>query len=218
MAYKESTLQKTDVEFLATAENIEQQCALHVGDWHLESDSVNELTQLTATARQAYEANSEIATKNRTTSEAKKAAFSALKHFLGIFINALEGNLRVPDAALALMGLRPRTHHAGQPLPAPKTAPVVSVDRHHDELIVYVARPEHDQPTATVAPAEYYGFLLRWKWDDAGEWKTVISTRLHCTLQFEHADRGKSVILSAAWVNPRLQPGPFSDDLTEVIS
>lgn len=38
---------------------------------------------------------------------------------------------------------------------------------------------------------------------------------MSCTLQ--QADETKRVILSAAWVNPRLQPGPWSNDVTEVI-
>jgi hypothetical protein len=141
-----------------------------------------------------------------------------LKNFLGTYINFLEGNLHVPDEALALMGLRPRVHHASQPLPVPGESPVLSVVRQHDELTVYVAQPEHDHPNTTVAPRKkYYGFNLRWKFEGDAEYRHVVSTRLHVTLYFEQADETRRVILSAAWVNPRLQPGPWSDDISEVI-
>jgi hypothetical protein len=33
----------------------------------------------------------------------------------------------------------------------------------------------------------------------------------------EYEDRGKEVFLSAAWVNPRLEPGPWSDEITEIV-
>ena len=218
MAHRNATLQKPDAELIAFTDNMEQQCTTHAILWHLDEGDVTELSQLAANARNAYAANSAIATKNRTTSETKKAAFAELKQFLSVFINFLEGNRHVPDEAIALMGLRPRKRAGSQPLPVPAEEPVLSIMRHHDELIVYASRAEHDRPTANVAPTRYHGFQLRWKFKGDVEWKTILSTRLHHTLHFEHDDRGKSVILSAAWVNPRLQPGPYSDDLTEVIS
>jgi hypothetical protein len=218
MSYNHSTLQKSDAEFLAAAMNIDRQCVINITNWHLVEDDVVKMSQLVADARNAYSANSEIDQKNRKTSEAKKYAFAVLKHALGIFINALEGNMHVPDEALALMGLRPRQHAANQPLPLPTEEPVISVVRHHDELTVYVARPEHNQPNTTVAPLKkYHGFIVRWKFEDEAEYKTAISTRLHHTLYFEQADETKRVVLAAAWVNPRLQPGPWSGNVTEVL-
>jgi hypothetical protein len=76
---------------------------------------------------------------------------------------------------------------------------------------------EHDQPTGTVGPKKYHAFMLRWKFEGDAEYKTVTSTRLHHTLLFEQADETKRVILAAAWVNPHLQPGLWSNDVTEVI-
>jgi hypothetical protein len=82
---------------------------------------------------------------------------------------------------------------------------------------VYVARPEHDQPTSGIAPHQYHSFMVRYKFEGDADYKTVVSTRLHHTLFFGRDDEGKRVTLSAAWVNPRLEPGPWSDDISEVI-
>ncbi|MDR0667743.1 MAG: hypothetical protein LBF90_03875 [Prevotellaceae bacterium] len=218
MPYNKSFLQQPDATFLANANNIDRQCTLHGAEWNLDANDLAELSTLTAGANTAYAANNQVETKNRTTSVAKKTAFAALKHFLGLFINTLEGSRYVPDEALELMGLRPRTHHANQPLPLPTDDPVVSILRHHDELVVYVARHEYDQPNATVAPERYHGFRLRWKFDGETEWRYVVSTRLHTILHFEQADRGRTVILAASWINPRLESGPYSNNQTEVIS
>jgi hypothetical protein len=48
-------------------------------------------------------------------------------------------------------------------------------------------------------------------------WQTVVSTRLHHTIFFEHDDEGKRITLSAAWVNPRFEPGPWCEEISEVI-
>ncbi|MDR1381662.1 MAG: hypothetical protein LBJ47_09320, partial [Tannerella sp.] len=206
-----------DSEFLALANNINDRSAVHVTDWKLDADQVSALKVLVTNANAAYAANNEIATRNLTTSVAKKYAFSELKNFLSVYINALEGNLHVPDEALGVMGLRPRHRRARKPLDIPKVAPVMSVTRQHDELTVYVSQPEYNHPAASVASEKYGGFALRWRFEDETEYRTVNSTRLHLTLLFEGKDETRRVVLSAAFVNPRLQTGPWSDDITEVI-
>ncbi|MDR2119915.1 MAG: hypothetical protein LBP64_03450 [Tannerella sp.] len=44
------------------------------------------------------------------------------------------------------------------------------------------------------------------------------STRLHMTLLFDEADEGKHVTFTAAWINPRLQHGPWSDAIKVLIN
>ena len=217
MSFQKSTLQTSDAQFLATADIINEQTTTYASIWGIDPEQRDELQTLTANAHTTYNANNEIATKNKTTSTAKKFAFAELKHFLGIYINALEGNPRVPDAALALMGLRPREHHAHQPLPRPAKQPVITVVKLHDEIIVYAAQPEHDQPTAGVAPKRYHAFMIRIRMDGEDTYQTVVSTRLHHTLFFERADEGKRLFISAAWVNPRLEPGPWCEEISEII-
>jgi hypothetical protein len=217
MTHSQSTLHKSDAQFLAQANTINEQCHQHEPDWQIDPNRLMTYDMFLGNANNAYAANNNEVTKNAITSATKKAAFGELKHFMGPFIDYLEVNTSVPDTALEYMGLRSRQHHAHQPLPRPEEAPVISVRRLHDELTVYVAQPEHDQPTAGVALRQYHSFMLRYKFEGDADYKMVVSTRLHHTLFFERDDEGKRLSLSAAWVNPRLEPGPWSDEISEII-
>jgi hypothetical protein len=84
-------------------------------------------------------------------------------------------------------------------------------------MTLYASRPEQVHPTATVGPTHYHGFMIRYRIEGSEHWQSEVSTRLHHTLFFDHADRGKGVTFTAAWVNPRLEPGPWSDEITEII-
>ena len=218
MSKNQGTLNKPDAEVLAHANTINSQCHQHEPDWNIDANRLATFDTVLFNANTAYQANSDKATKNAITVANKNAAFGELKHNMGTFINYLELNTQVPDAALDAMGLRPRQHHAHLPLPRPAEQLVLSVKKQHDEITVYAARPEQDQPTAGVGPTSYHGFALRYRVEGENEVeKTVISTRLHHTLFFERTDEGKRVFLSAAWVNPRLEEGPWSGEISEII-
>jgi hypothetical protein len=214
--HAQSVLQKPDAKFLSQATTINEQCHQHVPKWGMTSDDLIPFDILLANARGAYDLNIERATKNATTAMLKRTAFGELKSYMGMLINTLEGNSKVSDGDIELMGLRPRHPHAHQPLPRPNKTIVISVRRQHDEMTVYAMRPEENQPTATVGPSQYFGFALRIKVEGEPE-RIVISTRLHYTVFFDRADEGKHVTLSAAWVNPRLEEGPWSEEITEII-
>jgi hypothetical protein len=147
----------------------------------------------------------------------KNAAFRELKSFLGLFIDFLEGNLYVPDEALTIMGLRMRHRPAHHPYPVPTESPELLITRRHDELTIRVTRPAHNHPLHHAARRGYAGFKLRWRYEDSSEEHIELSTRLTHTLLFPRDAECKRIILSAAWVNPRLEAGPWSADITEVI-
>ncbi|MDR2120012.1 MAG: hypothetical protein LBP64_03960 [Tannerella sp.] len=217
MTRRSGTLEKPDAEFLAQANTINTQCNLNKAGWAIDPDRLTEFDSLLKNANHAYEVNSDKATRNAMTSAAKKAAFGELKHFLGIFIDYLEVNTNVPDEALAFMDLRPRQHHASQPLPPPKEMLVLLIRKLHDEMTLYASRPEQGHPVESTGPKHYHGFMIRYKLEGEANYRTAVSTRLHHTIFFDHADEGKHVYISAAWVNPRLEPGPWSDEITEII-
>jgi hypothetical protein len=217
MSHRGSTLQQPDEKFLEIAENINAQSTLHSSEWQLDSEQVSTLQTLTTTARAAYTANNNLATGTRLTSEAKKTAFSKLKKFLGTYIDYLEGNTRVPDEALAVMKLRPRHRHSSERIPPPSETPALKVVRQHDELTVYASRARFGHPTSTVAPDHIGGIKVRWKFEGEDTYRIVVSTRLNCTIFFDSKDESRRIVLSAAFVNPRLEEGPWSVDTTEVI-
>ena len=216
MSTQQSTLNKPDAQFLAQAKTINEQCHEHF-EWNIDSQRLTTFDTLLTNANNSYQLNLDKATKNAVTAANKKADFGELKHFLGPFIDYLEVNTAVPDSALQFMGLRSREHHAHHPLPRPTDPPVISVRKLHDEITVYVAQTEHDHPTDTVAPKRYHGFILRMRYENENTYQTVLSTRLHHTLFFERADEGKRIFISAAWINPRLEAGPWCEEISEVI-
>jgi hypothetical protein len=218
MSTNQGIFNRPDADVLAHANSINNQCHQHDTAWGIDEARLAAFNTAVFNGNTTYAANNDKSTKNAITVANKNAALGELKHVMGTFIDYLEINTQVPDAALEAMGLRPRQHHAHQPLPRPTELLVLTTKKQHDEITVYAARPEHDHPTASVGPVHYHGFALRYKIEGEGEVeKTVISTRLHHTLFFERTDESKRVTLSAAWVNPRLETGPWSDEISEII-
>jgi hypothetical protein len=54
--------------------------------------------------------------------------------------------------------------------------------------------------------------------DGETQWQTIVSTKLHYTLIFTDAEEGKYIRLQAAWVTPRIQNGPWSEEVRELIN
>jgi hypothetical protein len=216
MSHRKSTLKKPDAEFLAHATTINMQCTENKDTWNIEANRLTSFSNLLTKAHDAYEVNMDKTTKNAITSANKKTAFEELKHFMGPFIDYLVANTYVPDEALEYMGLRSRHRHARQPLPRPKEEILISVKKQHGEMTVYAARPEYDHPVSGISTAKHHGFIVRYR-EDGKEDKFALSTRLHLTLFFEREDEGKRVWISAAWINPRLETGPWCNEISEII-
>lgn len=212
----QSTLNKPDAPFIAQAETINAQCHLHANEWALDPSVLATFDIKLSTAKTAYDANNDPSTKNAITAANKQAAFGDLKYFLSMYINTLEGNSNVPDSALQYMKLRPRHPGRHDPLPRPTDILTLSVVRQHDEMTVYASMPEHDQPTSSVGPKKHYGFMIRYT-IEGGLQQTLTTTRLHHTFFFDREDEGKKVTFAGAWINPRLETGPWSEDMEEVI-
>ena len=115
------------------------------------------------------------------------------------------------------MGLRPRTHQAHKPQSRIEDAPMLKVVKQHDEMTVYVTQTELGHPTQSTKKKNYFGFKLRWRFEGETYCRTEVSTRLHITLHFNREDETRRVIIAAAWINPRLQEGPWSADITEIV-
>jgi hypothetical protein len=215
--HRKSTLNQPDEQFLATANTINNECKQHSTEWNLDTSRLTTLNTLTASANAAYTANSDRATKNLTTSVNKKTTFKELKDFLSLFIEYLIGNISVPDSALAIMGIRSRVHHFNEPSPPPNEAPALVVERRHGEVTAYVSRIGHGHPNQSLTSKQFSGFKLRWRFVGETQYHIEISTRLSTTISFVKEDEGKRIEMSAAWVNSRMQEGPWCDDIIEVI-
>jgi hypothetical protein len=208
-----------DADYIAWARNIKEQCIAHGTEWQIDATWVARLTTLFDNADAAYQANLNPETSNRHTTASKQVAFIDLRMFFGTFINVLVANENISESDLKGMGLPSRVHHFHEPLPAPGEAPEVGavVGQHHD-ISVYVAIPQHGHPSEYLTKKGYYGFVVRYRREGDTEWREEHSTRLHITLLFDNEDEGKRLLLTAAWINPRIQHGPWSDEISVLIN
>jgi hypothetical protein len=208
-----------DGEFIAWASNIDAQCTTYQSQWQLPAASVQKLNLLTANAKTAYLANVNPELANHLTASNKKVAFLNLKNFLSLFVKSLVANDAVSESDLEAMGLPSRIHHFKQPDPVPTEAPTMTVvvGQHHD-VTVYVSVLQHGHPSEYLSKKDYYGFVIRYRKEGETEWHEEHSTRLHITLMFDSEDAGKHLKLTSAWVNPRIQHGPWSDEDTVLIN
>jgi hypothetical protein len=213
------TIPKPDAAFLAFAKNILLQTQANAAAWNIAAAQAQELQELVDAADAAYEANQNLQTKNRNSTKLKQTSFADLKHFLSMFIGALKYNAAVSSEQLQAMGLPPREHHFHEPLPVPTETPELLVRAGvHGEITAYVDTPSFGRPDHAISRHEYHGFVLRWKFQDADGWQMQTSTRLHITLLFENEDTAKTLVLQAAWVNPRMQHGPWSKETTALVN
>ncbi|MDR2449589.1 MAG: hypothetical protein LBD52_06480 [Prevotellaceae bacterium] len=208
-----------DADFMSFALNVDGQCTAHENDWGLSPSMVTKLHTLTTAANNAFEKNNNPETKNRRTAASKQVHFGELKPCLSIMIKMLEVNDAVTEEDLRAMGLPSREHHYHEPLPVPTeaTETSIAVGQHHD-VTVYVSTPQHGQPTEFLQSNNYYGFVVRYRKEEQTEWHEEHSTRLHLTHYFEDEDKGKHLKIVTAWINPRIQHGPWSDEIEVLIN
>ena len=208
-----------DADFIAFARNLDATCSAHAPDWGLDMDEVAKLNRLFSAADVAYNANMNPETHNRRTTSDKRVAFLDLKVFLGIFIPVLVANMNISENDLEAMGLPSRIHHSHERLPVPSDAPEVTavVGQHHD-ITVYVAIPQHGHPSEYLKKKGYHGFVVRHRKEGDPEWHEESTTQLHRILLFDPEDEGKHLTLTTAWINPRLEHGPWSDEISVLIN
>ncbi|MDR0691928.1 MAG: hypothetical protein LBF69_02685 [Prevotellaceae bacterium] len=213
------TQPRKDAEFIAWARNIHDQCMARQTEWKLDTTLVGKLNAAYFNANAAYQANINPETSNLRTVSDKRVRFAALREFMSTWVNLLVANTLISENDLQAMGLPSRQHHFHEPLPVPADAPETTavVGQHHD-IIIYVAIPQHGHPSEFLTKKGYHGFVTRYRKEDDTEWHEEHSTRLHLTLLFDSEDEGKHLTLTTAWINPRLQHGPWSDEIRVLIN
>jgi hypothetical protein len=217
----QNKIPRQDSELLPYSRLIETTCRKNQAptQWNISVSLLQQLTDLNNAYESAYNANAAVETKNHFTVAAKNAAGAALRAYLCGFVNYLLGNPLVTNEGLDAMGIRPRhpVHH--QPLPPPTEAPIISLvtGQHHD-VDIYLFNNQAGHPTTYLADPNHYGALLQYKFADTADWQQVILTRKHHTLIFDDTAEGQYLLARAAWLNPRLQQGPWSDTDKKLIN
>ncbi|MDR1146902.1 MAG: hypothetical protein LBK71_12330 [Verrucomicrobiales bacterium] len=195
------------------AKSIAETCRANLPRWHLNPATLADLEKLVAAADEAYNDNLTKSTRNQISVIRKNSAIRALQLALSPFINFLLSNdSGVSDGELASMGIRPRhrVHHG--PLPPPAEAPLL-VPRLIAHLTVglNVSVPQLGHPTEFLAPPACRAAHVQYKFDGAAEWENLLISRKQHALRLADHALGQRCHFRAAWLNPRLEAGPWSD-------
>ncbi|MDR1191312.1 MAG: hypothetical protein LBK60_06585 [Verrucomicrobiales bacterium] len=202
------------------AKNIAERCRANLPRWHINPDTLADLERLIAAADKAYAANLPKSTRNSVSVIRKNSTFRALQPALSAFINfLLSKDSGVPDTDLLGMGIRPRQRVHRSPLPAPAEAPLlVSRITAHLTISVTVSVPQLGHPTEFLAPPAYRATHLQYKLADEPEWENVFMPRKRHALRFKDHALGRRCFIRAAWLNPRLEAGPWSDIKSVIVA
>jgi hypothetical protein len=212
---------RKDGEFLTFASRIEQQSRANISPdkWNITPGLIDQLSTDLSKAQTTYNLNVNPNLRNHETAAYKQEAFLTLRRYLSTFINYLEGNTRVPDDALHALGLRPRHPSAHQPIPAPTEAPVLTLltGQHHD-IDIYLYDNQAGHPTEFLTNPNHHAVLLQYRFKGETDWQQKNLTKKSDTLIFNDDAEGKYLQVRAAWLNPRLQQGPWSDTDEKLIN
>jgi hypothetical protein len=216
---RKTTQPRTDAEFVDWAKMVTSHCTTNLSAWGISQAFITDLGGKVGSAIDAYTKNSDPSTKNRTTVATKNETFRILRETMSVVVPALVSNTKISNDELAQMGLPTRIHHYHGPLPVPANAPNVEVHSgEHHVVDVYVSNPQLGQVTSYLKDPEDYGFVMRYKLEDEETWHEKNYTKLHTRLIFEDKDVKKNLSIMVAWINPRLEHGPWSDTITVIVN
>jgi hypothetical protein len=208
-----------DADFLGWAQNISARCVENALAWKLGNGDVQELAGRVNAAKTAYDANMNPEYASHHTAAVKDAAFKAVSDFLSTYALALTVNMNISDGELEAMGLPSRVHHAHEPIEPPAESPNVALSvGEHCQVKVAASIPQEGHPSRYVKKGRYHGILLGYLVEGETEWRYEQHTRVRVTLKFEEAQAGKHVTIKAAWINPRLEAGPWCKEITVLIN
>jgi hypothetical protein len=206
-----------DAKYLAFVDNALKICRDNLALYKIPEKDYEQADVLYEKAKLAYKANSLSDSRNKNTTREKNTAFKELKTYMSWFSKTLETNLSLPNSALIEMGLpsREHTHHGDHP--RPKRMPVVSMRREGLETTLDFAQQEHNHPTETIAEEFVHGARIEYRFDNETIWQSETVTKKHYTFIFTEGDVGKQVHVRVAWVNPKLEAGPYCREFSFIV-
>jgi hypothetical protein len=117
------------------------------------------------------------------------------------------------------MNIRPRHPGKHEPLPPPTDAPVVTLTAPaRQTLHVYLAEAQAGAPHTYLSTPGHHGAKLRWHFTDGEEIHYEDISKKQHIISFAPEAVGRTVQVDACWLNPRLQPGPWSDPQTKFVA
>jgi hypothetical protein len=214
-----ATIPTQDESFIYWAFCICTNCTTNQSAWKLSKDFIDTFTALVSRARATRAADADPLKSNHATKVARIQATLDLREYMSLVVHILVANDLVTDTDLGSMNIPPRTHHAYDPLPVPAGAPDLHVIAGlHLSVDLYASLPRLGQSTRYLKKHGTAGVLIRYRLDDSPDWTDCYTTRLRHTLRFDPSHVGRLLTITAAWINPRLQPGPGSPEHTLLLN
>ncbi|MDR0545119.1 MAG: hypothetical protein LBG30_07245 [Odoribacteraceae bacterium] len=167
-------------------------------------------------AERTVNANKNLQTRNKESTARKNAAMRALLVYMRELNLSLRVNKKVSDADLGAMGLPSRERHYHAPKPAPGEKAVLYARVTRFAIKVSASVPQDGRPSESVTRPGYHGLLIRSR-VEGEDWREVYTTRVTATLKFAPEQVGKTVEIIAAWINPRLEHGPWGDTIRVIV-
>ena len=214
MSHAKGRVPVRNLEFLEFAQNIINNVTSHP-EWNIDEDILNAISALSETAHRDYEANANPEMKNKHTSKHQKHSIQELRTQLSAFINLLLGTPEVPDENIAAMGLRRRRRTRHEPLPPPGEMPELKLLSDQGQTVkIFLSSLRHGHPAGHLTDnRRHYGFILRYRMEDDIDWTYITTTRKTRILTFPDTAEGKRLYAQAAWLSPRLEQGPWSNEV-----
>ncbi|MDR2413523.1 MAG: hypothetical protein LBD64_00865 [Odoribacteraceae bacterium] len=193
-------------------------CIENANVWELDEKWLKILSTLVGEAVEAYETNLPWKTRNHETVVAKNEAFEKLRMFLRKSIPVLFANPRISNERLVDMGFRSRERVRPRTLPRPSKSPMLAAVCGKQQVVDIYTSAEPLDRSIRVRENEGYSIIIRYKIEGEVAWHELYSSLLHVQLPFGARDVKKRLTLMVAWVNPRLERGPWSASTTVIIS
>jgi hypothetical protein len=95
---------------------------------------------------------------------------------------------------------------------------MVSVTRAGFEVTLHFVQQEHDRLTESIMEEFVHGAVIEYRFEGETAYRKEIVTKKKYTFFFTEEDEGKRVSVRVAWVNSKLEAGPFCREFSFVVA
>ena len=215
-----TTIPKKDANFDVTADGITNKADENRNEWNLDNDWFDSVLDTRNRWKDKYSVYLPEATRTPLITFEKNEARRDFEKPLRLLVKNLQSNPKVTADDLRAMGIAlPSGSRTPAPVPAtyPEFTPDSSVIR---RLTVHFRNAGSD---SNAKPKGVHGAEIRWAVLDtppagvATLANSSFDTRTPFTLEFDDAQRGKTVYFCLRWENTRGEKGPWSEIVSAIV-
>jgi len=190
--------------------------------WQLDENWLDTLFEPARLAwSNAWAAYENPSTRTPLITATKKSTRATYEKLLSTLVGGLRTNTRLTDEDRLAAGI-PLHDTKPTPVPVPTTYPVATIDTSMLRRLIVNFRDGSSTTTTSAKPRGIHGVEIRWA---VSEEKPLVSaltnsafdTRTPYTLEFDDAQRGKTVWICLRWENTRGEKGPWGEVISAII-